>query len=365
MSEEVLRRVERVISTHDVSWLLDLEKNGQLDLNPSYQRNSVWTARDRRFFMDTIFRNYPSPAIFLHKTMDDDTGKATYHVVDGKQRITTILNFVDNKFSLAADFGDSNYNGKRWKDFVKAPTIKRVLWNYRITVEELDDTSPTDINDVFSRLNKNASKLTPQELRHARFDGWFIRFVEAEVQETIWKTFKISTTAKERRMADVQNISELAAIVLRGDVSGFNQFDLDEIYADHEDSESLESEFDPETVVHEFARIRDLCEALELRDSLVSTVSQPFMHFYSLWAVLNRHDPKEDQLDDFALRYRAFMVAVKEFVLDEDREVPGDPGPVGEFEQRVEQYKWGSIGATTEAPKRKARLAALEGALFN
>src|SRR4051794_17910701 len=75
---ESLRRVERVVSTYDVTWLLDLHKNNQLDLDPSYQRKSVWTPKDRRFFMDTIFRNYPSPALFLHKTIEVASGRTTY-----------------------------------------------------------------------------------------------------------------------------------------------------------------------------------------------------------------------------------------------------------------------------------------------
>jgi hypothetical protein len=348
-----------------LSWLLDLHKNGQLDLEPVYQRKSVWTPKDRRFFMDTVFRNYPAPAVFLHKTMDDATGKATYHVVDGKQRITTILNFVDNKFSLAGDFGDENYNGKRWRDFSDFPSIKRLLWNYRITVEELDDTSTKDINDVFSRLNKNASKLTPQELRHARFDGWFIQFVEREVLDPAWRVFKISTTAKERRMADVQNISELAAVVLRSDVSGFNQYDLDEIYAAHDDPEAQETEFDSDAVAAEFARIRGVFEELERLSSLVSTKAQPFMHFYTLWALVNRHEFESEGLAEFASRYAQFMDAVQDFVIDEDRETTDITDSMDPFEKQVALYKSGSVGATTEAPKRKMRLAALESALFS
>jgi uncharacterized protein with ParB-like and HNH nuclease domain len=85
--------MDRRPTTQDITWLLDLERNSQLDLDPPYQRRSVWTRKDRQFFLDTVFRNFPSPAIFLHKSMTDD-GAATYHVVDGKQRLQTILQFV-------------------------------------------------------------------------------------------------------------------------------------------------------------------------------------------------------------------------------------------------------------------------------
>jgi hypothetical protein len=364
MPEESLRRVERVVTTYDVTWLLDLNKNEQLDLEPSYQRKSVWTPKDRRFFMDTIFRNYPSPAIFLHKTIDNATGNTTYHVVDGKQRILTILLFVNNRFSLAADFGDSKFDGKRWRDFDEDPTIKRSLWNYRITIEELDDASFPDINDVFSRLNKNANKLTPQELRHARFDGWLISFLEEEAESPIWKTFKIRTAAKEKRMADVQNISELAAVVIRNDISGFSQDDLDQLYADHDDPNAEETEFDTDSFIDKFDSVRNTLADLEERTNLVSKMAQPFFNFYTLWAALCRNGLTEEAVDDFARRYSTFITAVSEFHLDDTETLePSFEALTGE-DLAVARYKLASTGATTDEPKRRERLAALEFVLF-
>jgi hypothetical protein len=47
--------MQRRPTTQDISWFLDLYKNGQLDLDPPYQRRSVWSRKHRRFFLDTIF----------------------------------------------------------------------------------------------------------------------------------------------------------------------------------------------------------------------------------------------------------------------------------------------------------------------
>src|ERR1700690_3849340 len=102
--------MKRRPTTQDITWLLDLARNKQLNLEPPYQRRSVWTRKDRQFFLDTIFRDYPSPAIFLHKTIAEDGG-STYHVVDGKQRLETILSFVNNKLRIAKDFGDVRLDG--------------------------------------------------------------------------------------------------------------------------------------------------------------------------------------------------------------------------------------------------------------
>src|SRR5215204_3933819 len=120
----------RKTNAQDVSWFLDLNRRNQIDLDPPYQRRSVWTLNDRRFFLDTIFNGFPSPAIFLHKTLDDD-GVPKYHVVDGKQRLETIFMFADNKMSLSKEMGDSRLAGKKWKH-LHDEGLKHSFWNYEI-----------------------------------------------------------------------------------------------------------------------------------------------------------------------------------------------------------------------------------------
>src|SRR5215211_3372499 len=111
-------------TTQDISWFLDLNKQGRLDLNPPYQRKSVWTASDRRYFLDTIFKDFPCPPVYLHKT-NDDLGVATYHVVDGKQRIETVIRFAtQNKLRIPADYGDERLNNKRWKDVFREVELR-------------------------------------------------------------------------------------------------------------------------------------------------------------------------------------------------------------------------------------------------
>ena len=108
----------------DVNWFLDLYQNGQLDLDPSYQRRSVWTLKDRKFFLDTIFRNYPCPAVFMHKEMNEEAGRLIYHVVDGKQRLETLIRFAKNDIPVDKEFGDPKLNGKKWKGIETDPELK-------------------------------------------------------------------------------------------------------------------------------------------------------------------------------------------------------------------------------------------------
>jgi len=206
--------MKRRPTTQDITWLLDLARNKQLNLEPPYQRRSVWTRQDRQFFLDTIFRDYPSPAIFLHKTISD-AGQVTYHVVDGKQRLQTILDFAADKISMGKNYGDARLDGKKWSTILQGDDkLKHQFWNYQVSVEMVDRVEGSLINEVFDRLNRNARKLTRQELRHAKFEGWFAAQVEKESEKDAWKVLGVVTTARIKRMADTQFISELMLVVL-------------------------------------------------------------------------------------------------------------------------------------------------------
>lgn len=364
--DQSFKTVNRKVSTQDLSWILEQDRRNQLDLNPPYQRRSVWTPRDRRSFMDTIFKNYPSPPIFLHKSIDLSTGEAMYHVVDGKQRISTVLQFLSNKVYLPHDFGDSRFDGKRWRDLSEQDgedDPRARLWNYRITVEEIDDVSPTFVREVFERLNKNSRKLTAQELRHARFDGWLINFLEDESVQPVWKRFRIHTTAKEKRMGDIQNLAELAMVTARGKVSGFNQEDIDGFFAELDEADDEENPFDVEEYTSKFFGTRDQLDELDKETAVVSTFAQPFLHFYSLWAVLNELKNIDGSLGEFGDRYRQFMEAVRSFDINSVELTTSVEVSDESFDELVARYKTASVGATTEEPQRLARHDALRRAL--
>lgn len=68
--------------TTSVNDLLHRYTNRQLNLTPGFQRNSVWTPKDRAKLIESIIRNYPIPAIFLYRR--EEKGKIIYDIIDGK-----------------------------------------------------------------------------------------------------------------------------------------------------------------------------------------------------------------------------------------------------------------------------------------
>ncbi|MDU9414993.1 DUF262 domain-containing protein [Pseudomonas sp. zfem005] len=348
--------MQRRPSTQDITWLLDLHQNNQLNLTPPYQRRSVWTSRDKQFFLDTVFRNYPSPAVFLHKTISE-TGKATYHVVDGKQRIQTILDFVENKIRVGKEFGDARLDGKRWKDLNAETDLKQRFWNYQLTVELIDWVDGTVVNEVFDRLNRNARKLTNQELRHAKFEGWFLKEAESESERDDWRALGVSTTARVKRMLDTQFISELMLVVIDNSVRGFDQEGLDEAYAMYDDPAETAPELDIDEFKRRFAEIRQHIIEMESHNSCITTHARGVGHLYTLWSVfaLSQNWPSAHESAEL---YANFMRKFEEIAEQQNLEEFLAQKPQGEYTNVIQYFNF-SRGASTDGGPRIERLNAL------
>lgn len=345
--------MRRQPTTQQITWFLDLYRNNQLDLEPPYQRKSVWSSKDRKFFLDTIFRNYPAPPIFIHRTVNDQ-GYTKYHVVDGKQRLETILLFFENKISIAPDFGDVNLNGKKFKDLT--PDYKRRFWDYTLVVDFIDSIDGKNIEEVFDRVNRNARNLLPQELRHARYNGWFISFVEEESDVDFWWDYKLSTRGRDKRMKNVQFISELIMIVLENEIVGFDQGHIDEVYAKYDEIEELQEsgDFNLEDFTNRLNEIKDFILAADNHNGAITKyASGSNNNYYSLWAYIHLNNPQNPI--DFANAYDSFMEKVSQVKQMQE---------AGEnIEEDVLNYSNNSKGAVTDFPQRRERLLALSNSI--
>jgi len=341
--------MKRQPTTQQITWFLDLYRNGQLELNPSYQRKSVWSPADRRFFLDTIFRNYPAPPIFVHRSVDDN-GFTNYFVVDGKQRLETIIMFFESKLSISPAFGDENLNGKKFKQL--SVENKRKFWDYTIVLDFIDSIEGRNIEEVFDRVNRNARNLQPQELRHARFNGWFINIVESESDLDFWWKYKISTRARDRRMKNVQFISELCLIILDNAIAGFDQINLDSKYAQYDDIDELidNQGFSPELFLERLNSIKAFFERMNLFNNCIDDyVAGSNNNFYTLWAYifLNSSKPAEE----VAGRFKHFMEIVS--TIDESN-IEDDT-----LDRDARVFYQNSRGASTDLSQRQYRLEIL------
>lgn len=220
---------ERRQSFQTIAWFRDLYVRGLLNLDPPYQRRSVWNQTYRNFFIETILMRYPAPAIFIHEDISPE-GLATYSVVDGKQRLTTIFEFADEDFPVAEDSVLSRLAGK---SFTSLPDdVKRAFWSYQFSVEYLPTTDEATLTNVFDRINRNVARLQRQELRHARFGGAFASGVERLNDHLLEKfdfDFPRIAASSRRQMKDVELVAQLLLLLESGPQS-FSQDELDDAY---------------------------------------------------------------------------------------------------------------------------------------
>jgi hypothetical protein len=291
--------------------------------------------------------------------------KTVYAVVDGKQRLETILKFVRGDLSLPADYGDVRYNGKKWDHLGQSE--REVLWNYVIPVEFLtfDVNDTKDVSEAFDRLNRNMRKLEAQELRHARWDGWFIGIVENECEQPIWQKLGIVTKARSSRMKDAQFISELLLIMIAGEQLGFDQDMLDDAYAKYDDLEENDAAPDEDAFKENLENTKTYLAEMQDHNGCIKTYARQLAVFYTLWAIAALHRGEIPNAKNFAHFFSTFMEKVRE--LDSIQDAAARAARV--TEQGGEAYKLpleflqASKGASTDLGPRERRLVALRRAI--
>ncbi|MFN0052461.1 MAG: DUF262 domain-containing protein [Planctomycetales bacterium] len=224
-----------------ISWFKDRFNEGTLSIKPPYQRRPVWTIRQKSHLIETVLLGLPIPEIYIHVTIDDE-GKSNYAVVDGQQRIRTILQFFGadldaseqeyNNFSLEKISRESEYYDLRFGDLSAGQ--RQHFFGYRLAVREITQASDDDVRDVFVRLNKFLTKLNDQELRNAIYSGPFLQLADALAQDEYWAENGIVSPAIIRRMGDIEFVSELLIGTIDGPQSGKAQV-IDEYYQRFED----------------------------------------------------------------------------------------------------------------------------------
>jgi len=232
-------------SVQTIAWIRDRYREGNLKIKPPFQRKPVWVARQKCYLIDSILRGLPVPEIYIQQTTTPE-GQTTYAVVDGQQRIRTVLQFVGseedpeeaayNKFTL--DKLDPNSDWANVSFAELTPDQKRTFYAYNFAVRYLNTDNEDEVRDMFRRLNKFLTPLKPQELRNATYSGPFVTLVLQLADNEYWAENRIVTPAAIRRMNDVEYVSELMIGVLHGPQGGSAAI-VDSYYQQYEDYEDV------------------------------------------------------------------------------------------------------------------------------
>ncbi|TMO57105.1 DUF262 domain-containing protein [Pseudoalteromonas phenolica] len=234
--------------TYSINDFLEWENNKQLALSPKFQRRSVWTDTARSFLMDTIIEGKPIPKVFVRQKLNTQTRKSVREVVDGQQRLRTILSFMKDGFTISKRH-NSKYGGLYFSQLDQVDEdIQAQILNYEISVDLLVNMSDSDVLDVFSRLNSYSVTLNDQEKINANHFSPFKVLADkvAHKHNTFWTKNKIISEQNVLRMLDVQMSADLLIAMIEGIMTKKNikkQYALYEKEFEY-DVDELEAQFD-------------------------------------------------------------------------------------------------------------------------
>jgi len=262
---------------HPVSDIRDWNESKRLELQPDFQRNVVWSEAAQIALIDTMLYNIPIPKIYMKSLIKDEK---TYRVViDGQQRLTAILDFVENRLKLRSPhISFPEYDGFRFSDLPEEAR-NRVL-AYNIDFNEIVNPTEEEVRDLFARVNKYTVQLNRQELRRADFPGEFLSLAEELSDLEFFADCKFFSAGQKRRMLDVEYVGELLCIILGGDQDKKDSLDdFFERYAIfHQGKEQVKNEFK--------MILADIEHIFSEEISLANTRFKQRSDFYSLFSCI-------------------------------------------------------------------------------
>ena len=221
---------------YNISDFLEWDATNLLDLSPKFQRRSVWTRQAKSFLIDTILRGKPMPKVLL--TQDLVGKKNVRTVVDGQQRIRTILEFVAGGFTVLSAHNAENA-GKTFDDLDE--DIQNAILQYEVGVDLLYNLSLAEMLDIFARINTYSVTLNTQEKLNAKYLGVFkttayeLGFAYADY----FLSGGVLTEKAVSRMGEAQLSSDLLVALVGGVQTVKN---IEKYYRDFEKLEAVPAE---------------------------------------------------------------------------------------------------------------------------
>lgn len=157
-----------VIQASDLSLgsLAQMVDSKAIDTEPKYQRRHRWPNEKQSALIESFLLNIPVPPVYL---AEDRLGK--YSVVDGKQRLTAIADFIGGRLSLTSLESMHEVEGLTFAELPEELQNALTIRPYLRVITILKQSNPLLKYEVFIRLNRGGESMEPQELRNVAFRG--------------------------------------------------------------------------------------------------------------------------------------------------------------------------------------------------
>lgn len=226
-------------TSYKVIDFLKWQRDGTLILRPPFQRKAVWRPALKSSLIDSLLRGYPIPALFLQDRSDAASFDRRLIVIDGQQRLRTVLAYVDltclddadarDEFTLLPTHDDTRPYATF--DALSEDDRSQIL-EARLTVYLVDSSvTEAELLEIFRRMNTYGAKLNAQELRNAQFSGAFKQLTYRLATDFFdyWLGWGTLNKQQIAEMRDAEFTSDLMLLALAG-TTATTRKSLDDAY---------------------------------------------------------------------------------------------------------------------------------------
>ena len=277
--------------SYSIADFLEWSGSNLLDLSPKFQRRSVWTRAAKSFLIDTILRGKPMPKVLL--TQDLVGKKNVRTVVDGQQRIRTILEFAAGNFTVLYAH-NIIHGGKTFQELEE--DIQGTILQYEVGVDLLYNVSLSDMLDIFARINTYSVTLNTQEKLNAKYLGVFktSAFELGFSYVNYMLDGGVLTEKSVSRMGEAQLASDLLVAL----VSGVQTVkSIEKLYRDYEEMDSIPKDMENAIILYKITMqyIGAIYKPQEIKNT---NWSRPHW-FYTLFTCVAHSQKPLNGLDGF------------------------------------------------------------------
>ena len=327
----------------------------KLIIDPSYQRRKVWLPPDKVRLIETILLDLVMPEVFFWPAeTEPETGNSITHIVDGQQRITSIVEFINNGFPLAnKHLLDENIKtrcgNKTFSELSDKDKIK--IWDYEVSIVIINrDFDKNSIRQMFSRLNLTNYNLNAQEKLNSK-DSAFGDAAEALSVLDFWKESRLFSPADVRRMQDIRYCCSIYILANEGIIDQTGDKKIIDYHTDYADV------FDNDKVL--YAKIENAMDIISgIRDKSTQSFISKKAQMYTLFCM--SFDMKDNEIllsSEHIERFKAFVKAYSCF--RNEYEFAFSKEQLRKANEEIKKYKLASSEGINKLANRMIRLETL------
>jgi uncharacterized protein with ParB-like and HNH nuclease domain len=194
---------------------------GKVIISPNFQRGFVWTKKQMSQFVESVLLNFPLPPLYINQDINGN-----YIVVDGRQRITTLRQFMSDDFKLQDLEALTNLNGKKFSEL--EGILQSKIEDKKLNLYLIKPSVPLEVvYDIFYRINTKGTSLTRQEIRNCIFLGKATELLSKLSEKDVFKK-AIDNGISSKRMKDQEAVLRYLAFYIfdyqkdyKGNMSNF------------------------------------------------------------------------------------------------------------------------------------------------